>query len=476
VKSTVENVGPTRVKLAVELPFDELKPSLDAAYRKIAAQIRIPGFRPGKAPARIIDQRVGRGAVLEEALNEALPRAYTAAVRETGVKALGQPDIEVTKLDDGQAVSFTAEVDVRPEITVPELDGLEVSVDNAEVSDADVEQQFDALRDRFASLKGVERAVENGDFVSLDLTASVNGVEVEGGSAKGLSYEVGSEDLIPGIDEVLVGMSAGDTSTFTTTLQQGEFAGQDAEVTVTVNSVKERERPEADDEFAQLASEFDTVDELRDDIRTRLGRAKVLEQGSQARDKVLERLIDQVDVELPASAIQSEVEMREHDIVHSLNHDDALFEQFLASQGKSREEFTAELRESAEKSVKAQFILDAIADAEELSVSEVELTEYIVRQAARYNMAPREFADQIVQAGNLPALMADVRRNKALSNVLERATVTDADGNRVDLSQLRPADLEDAEFTEDEVELGDDDAGTGAGTGASAGAGEPTED
>jgi trigger factor len=436
VKSSVENVGPTRVKLAVEVPFDELKSSLDAAYKKIGSQVRIPGFRPGKAPARIIDQRVGRSAVLEEAVNDALPRAYSEAVRESGVRALGQPEIEVTNLDDGTSLSFTAEVDVRPEITLPSLEGVEVTVDDIEVTEAEIDEQLDSLRERFATLTGVERPVETGDYVSIDLTASVDGEEVEGGSATGLSYEVGAGDLIDGIDEAIVGKSAGETVSFATTLRQGDKAGAQADVAVTVNSVKRKELPEADDEFAQLASEFDTVEELRADLRERLIRAKTLGQGSQAREKLLEKLVESADFPLPESAVNAEIGYREHDVVHSLGHDDKLFDELLAGQGKTRDEFTAELRESAEKSVRAQFLLDAIADAGQVNVGDAELTEYIVRQAANYDMPPKEFADQIVQGGNLPAMVADMRRTKALATVLESATITDASGNKVDLSAL----------------------------------------
>jgi trigger factor len=452
VKSTVENVGPTRVKLAVEVPFDELKPSLDAAYKAIAKQVRIPGFRPGKAPARIIDQRVGRAAVLEQAVNDALPRVYSEAVRESGVRALGQPEIEVTNLDDGQSLSFTAEVDVRPEITLPDLKGIEIRVDDVTVTDAEVDEQLDALRERFASLTGIDRPVQTGDFVSLDLSAAVDGEEVEGGSAKGLSYEVGSEDLIDGLDAAITGKSAGDTVAFTTTLGQGDHAGEQGDITATVNSVKQKELPVADDEFAQLASEFDTIDELRADLRERLTRAKSLSQGSQARDRLIEKLVDSADFPVPESAVQGEVGYREHDVVHSLGHDDKLFEELLATQGKTREEFTAELGESAEKSVRAQFILDAIADAEQVTVADAELTDYLVRQAARYNMPPKDFANQIVEAGNLPALMSDVRRNKALASVLEKAAVTDASGNKVDLSSL-PAPEPSALVSGDEEDV-----------------------
>ena len=436
VKSSVETLSPTRVKLAVEVPFDELKSSLDEAYKAIGSQVRVPGFRPGKVPARIIDQRVGRAAVLEEAINKALPKAYSDAVRETGVKALGQPEIEVTTLEDNDHLAFTAEVDVRPEITVAAYDGLAVTVEDAAVTDDEIAEQFEELRARFGTLKGVEREVRTGDFVSLDLTATVDGVEVEGGSAQGLSYEVGSGNLIEGLDEAIIGKSAGDSATFSSTLAFGEHTGSAAEIAVVVNSVKERELPEADDDFAQLASEFDTVEELKADLKARLDRVKVLGQGAEARDKVLELLVSQTEVPLPESAVQAEIDWREHDVVHQLGHDDTAFERYLETEGKTKEEFTAELREVAEKAVKTQFILDSIADTEAVSVSDAELTEYIVRQAQRYNMAPQEFADQIVQAGNIAALVADVRRNKALATVLESATVTDTSGNPVDLSTL----------------------------------------
>ena len=342
---------------------------------------------------------------------------------------------------------------------MPAYDGLAVTVDDAVVSDEEIDEQFQALRARFGTLKGVERAVATGDFVSIDLLAEVNGEEVEGGSAQGLSYEVGSGNLIEGLDEAVLGKSAGDKAEFHSKLAYGEHSGADADITVTVNSVKERELPEADDEFAQLASEFDTIEELRADLRTRLDRVKALGQGSEARDKVLELLVAQTEVPLPESSIQAEIDWREHDVVHQLGHDDAAFERYLETEGKTKDEFTAELREIAEKSVKTQFILDSIADSEAVSVSDAELTEYIVRQAQRYGMQPQEFADQIVQAGNIGALVADVRRNKALATVLESANVTDQSGNKVDLSELATPEgqAQLAELDEAIEELGDDE-------------------
>ena len=458
MKSTAENLSPTRVRLAVEVPFEELKPSLDAAYKKIGSQMRIPGFRPGKVPAAVIDQRVGRGTVLQEAINEVLPEKYMEAARTHEVRALGQPDVEVTNLDD-DSFSFTAEVDIRPTITLPDFAALEVSVDDVTVADSDVDEQLDGLRERFATLTGVERAVETGDYVSIDLLATVDGEEVADGSVKGMSYEVGAGDLVEGLDDAIVGKSAGETAEFTTTLHQGEKAGSEATITATVNSVKTKDLPAADDEFAQMASEFDTIDELRADIRERVSRLKAMEQGAQARDRLVEKLIETVEFPLPESAVKAEVDYREHEVVHSLGHDDELVERYLSMQGKTREEFTAELTENAEKSVRAQLILDSAAEQSDVQVSEGELTEYLVRQAARYQMAPQEFANQVVESGNLPALMSDVRRNKALAEILEAATITDASGNKVDLSALAPnalAELAEGDFEEDDFDALDD--------------------
>ncbi|HEY6748889.1 MAG TPA: trigger factor, partial [Mycobacteriales bacterium] len=413
-------------------------------YASIAKQVRVPGFRPGKAPARIIDQRVGRAAVLDEAVQDALPKAYSEAVRENDVRALGQPEIELTSFDDGEGLAFTAEVDVRPEVTLPAYDGLAVDVDDAVVDDADVDEQVASMRERFAVLKATDRPVAAGDYVSIDLKATVDGEEVPGGSTTGLSYEVGTESMMAGLDEALIGASAGDTREFTTELVAGEYAGRTADISVTVRSVKEKELPELDDEFASTASEFDTLEEFRADVRERIQRVKMLEQGGQARDKVLMALLEATDVPLPESAVRGEVEWRTHDIGHQLESAGLDLDTYLQSEGRSREDFEAEVRTNAETAVKTQLVLDAIADAEELGVSDAELTERVITQAQQYGVSPQEFAQQLTQGGNLPALVADVRRSKALATVLERAKVTDASGNAVDLEHLRLPRRDDA--------------------------------
>jgi trigger factor len=437
VKSTVETLSPTRVKLSVEVPFDELKPSLDKAYRTIAQQVSIPGFRKGKVPPRLIDQRVGRGEVLQEAVNDAIPQHYSAAVREHEVKVLGQPDVQVTELADNEKVAFTAEVDVRPEFELPDYKSLAVSVDDVEISDDEVDEQVGRLRERFAVLKGVERPVQDGDYVSLDLAATVDGEEVPGGTATGLSYEVGSGQLLEGIDEAIIGLESGGATTFTTALVGGDHAGRDADVAVTVRSVKEKELPELDDEFAQTASEFDTLEELRADVRTRLSQVKGVEQGMQARDRVLEALLAAVEVPLPDTIVESELEYRKHNIGHQLEHAGLTLEGYLESDGKTEEEFDNELADAARNAVKGQLVLDAVADAEEVGVGNEELTSEVVRRAQDAQMQPQEFADRIVESGQLPVLIADVRRGKALALVLESAVITDASGRTVDLEALR---------------------------------------
>jgi trigger factor len=418
VKSSVETLDPTRVRLTVEVPFDELKPSLDSAYKRIAAQITIPGFRKGRVPAVVIDQRVGRAAVLEEAVNEYLPTAYGSAVEEHKVKPLGQPDLDVSPVQDGGDLTFTAEVDVRPEIELPEYTGIPVTVEDAAVSEEDVDQQLTSLRGRFATLTTVERPAADGDYVSIDLSASADGAPIEDASATGLSYEVGSGQLLDDLDPVLVGLSEGESADFRAPLQAGEHTDHDVDVTVTVQSVRERSLPALDDDFAQLASEFDTLDELKADLRRRLEAVKRIGQGVQARDKVLEVLLSRVDVPLPDRLVQAQV---------ASHFDD----------GHGDDDHRAEFENQARESLTAQFVLDEIASKESLSVAEGELSEYIVRNAPRYGLTPDDFANQIVTSGGVPAVIGEVVRAKALAFVLEHATVTDESGETVDLEALR---------------------------------------
>jgi len=456
VKSTVERLSPTRVRINVEVPFDELKPDFDRAYKKIAQQVTIKGFRPGKVPPRIIEARIGRGAVLEEVVNGAVPAKYSEAVTAAeDVTPLGQPSIEVTEIADNDKIAFTAEVDVRPTIELPDLASLSVQVDDIEVAQADVDEQLENLRARFGTLTGVERAAAADDFVQIDLAASVDGNEVEEAQTSGFSYQVGQGGLIDGIDEAITGLSAGESARFPTTLVAGEYEGKQADVTVTVTAVKERQLPAADDEFAQLASEFDTLDELTADLRERLGRVKRMEQVTEARDKILDALVEATDVPLPESIVAAEVDARVHEAIHPFDHDEEKFAEFLGENGKTREEFDAESKAEAEKSVRVRLVLDALADAEDVGVDDQELTERILFQAQQYQMQPEEFVRRIQEAGQLGAIWADVRRSKALIAAVRAATVTDASGAELDMADL----LGDED--EDELDSGLDDEWSG---------------
>jgi trigger factor len=463
VKSTVEKLSPTRVRLNVEVPFEELEPDFDRAFTQLAKQVRLPGFRPGKAPRKLLEARLGRAAVLEQVVNDALPSRYSQAISTSEVQPIGQPEIEVTKLEDGQELVFTAEVDVRPEITLPDLSALKITVDSIEVSDEDIDQELQSLRARFGTLTGVERGVEDGDFVSIDLSATVDGEDVPEAKTEGLSHEVGSGQLIEGLDEALIGLNAGESKTFTTKLVAGPHAGQDADVSVTVGSVKVRELPEADDEFAQLASEFDTIDELKENLAEQVKRFKGVQQAEKIRDTTLETLLEQTEVPLPENIVQAQVDETVHNAIHGLDHDEAKLEEALKEQGSSREEFDADTRANAERAVKTQLLMDAIADDLDIQVGQNDITERLVLMSRQYGIEPQQLIGLLQQNNQLPAMFADVRRGLTVAAVVEAATVTDTDGNVIDTSEYfgngNAADeaAEDAEL-ELEEDLADDAA------------------
>ena len=436
MKSTVEQLSPTRVRINVEVPFTELQPDFDRVYKQLAEQVRLPGFRPGKAPAKLLEARIGRGAVLEQVVNDALPSRYTEAVSTSDVRPLGQPDIEITKMADGDELTFTAEVDIRPDITLPDVSALTITVDPIEVTDEEVDAEMANLRARFGTLTGVERPAQDGDFVSIDLSAGVDGEDVPEAATEGMSHEVGSGQLIDGLDEAIVGLSAGESRVFTTKLVAGPRAGQEAQVTVTVGSVKERELPELDDEFAQLASEFDTIDELRASLADQVRRLKRVQQAEQIRDKALETLLDQTEVPLPEAIVQAQVDQTVHQAVHGLDHDEEKFAEALAEQGSSREEFDAENRQNAERSIKTQLLVDAIADDLDVQVAQEDITERLVLQSRQYGVEPQQLLQFMQENNQLPTMFADVRRGKALAAVVQAATVTDTAGNPIDTGEF----------------------------------------
>ena len=420
MKSVIEKLSPTRVKLSIEVSFDELSPHIDGAYKTLSERINIPGFRKGKVPSAMIDQRVGRGAVLDEAINAALPTFYSQAAKENDVLVIGRPNVDITELKDKEKLAFTVEVDVRPELTLPNFSEIEIKVDDVKVADADIDEQIQSLRTRFGTLTTVEQAVITGSFVTIDLVATKDGAELEGGTANDLSYEVGSASMIDGLDEALIGLSAGDSKSFDTALV-GMAEGEKGTVKVSVKAVKERELPPIDDAFAKLASEFETLAELKADLSTRLTRLKEMEQGAQARDLLVEKLTAMVEIPLPAEIIEAEV--NEH----------------LEKEGRLEDDkHRAEVNEEVKATISREFLLDSIVKAESVAVNESELTEYLVRAAARYGMSPDQFIKEVSEAGQVTTMVAEVARAKALAQVLGRVKVVDQSGKKVDLEALRP--------------------------------------
>jgi trigger factor len=463
VKTDVEELSPTRVRLSVEVPFDELKPSLDKAYREVGRQVRIPGFRPGRVPPPVIDRRVGRDVVLTQAVNEAMPDLYAKAVAEGDVSALGQPEVEITKIDDGEELTFTVEVDIRPKFELPDLASLAVTVDDTLVTPDEVAEYLGTLQERFASLKSVQRPVESDDYVSIDLSASVDDKPVEDAQASGLSYQVGSQSLLDGLDDALVGMTAGEPKTFITELAGGEFAGREAEVTVTVISVKVKEVPGLDDDFAQLASEFDTLGELRSDTRAQLERTKANQQLMQARDRALDALLDKVDIPLPESVVAEEIQHNRESLEQQLERAGASLDGYLEMTSQTQEQFDSDLGQRARRAVKISLVLDQLAREEELSVDQAELSSYITQQAEQMGVPPERLAQQLAEDGQINFAAAEVLRGKAINVIAERIKVTDTAGHDIDVAAALngTATAEDQAGAEAEAEAESDAAEVG---------------
>ena len=432
MKTSVDKLSDTRVKLNVSVPFDELGKEIDQAYKAIAQQVNIPGFRRGKAPRQLIDARFGRGPILEQVVNDMLPTRYEQALAENDLNPLGQPDIDVTKIEDNDVVEFTAEIDVRPEIEVPDFSGISVTVPAISVDDAAVDEELDNLRARFGELKDTTRKLKKGDFAVIDLTAEIDGETIDEASTEGLSYEVGSDDLIEGLDKAVKGLKAGEDAEFTATIEYGEHKGEEAAVKVHVQQTKERILPELDDEFAQMASEFDTVEELRESTKTQLEETKKAEQAAEIRDEVLKAALAQSEFALPESIVEEQAHNQLHQLLGQMAHDENALAQLLEAQGTTREEFDAQSREQAEESVRTQLFLDAVADQEQPEVSQQELTDHILFTAQSYGMDPNQFVAQLQQSGQIANLFSDVRRGKALAAAISRTTVTDSEGNSVD--------------------------------------------
>lgn len=424
MKTAVEKINPTLAKIEVEVPFAEFKPYLDRAYKTLAGQINVPGFRKGKTPKALIEQRAGFDFIVENALNEALNSYYSQALAENELTPLAQPELDIISKPEEDAreadLHLAIEVTVRPEIELPSYEGIKVEVANVEVSEDDEKQALDALRGRFGTLKTVERPAANDDFLTINIAAEIDGEEVD--AANDLSYQVGSGTMLDGLDEAVLGLSADEDATFTTKLAGGEHAGEEATVKVKVSAVKERELPEADDDFAQLASEFDTIDELKADLAKQAAESKAAEHGSEARDKVLEALVELVEIPVPEKVIDEQVEQHFSAPGSEDDHDS--------------EEHRAEVRENTIAAFKNEIILDAIAEKEDVSVEQSELIDYIITMSQQYGMDPNQFAQMLDGSGQSGMIVGEVRRSKALAAVLAKAEVKDADGKAVDLTSF----------------------------------------
>ncbi|SEJ52869.1 trigger factor [Demequina mangrovi] len=419
--SALEKIDATTVKLTVSLSEADLAPSMEHAYEHVGKQVQIPGFRKGKVPAKVLEQRVGKGAIIEHAVNEGLPGWYTEAVRESGIRPFGQPEVEVTKIpgvvEGDEGLEFTAVVEIRPEVTLPAVADLTIEVEPVAVSDEDVDGRLDALRERFGTLVGVDRPAADGDFVTLDLTAVIGDETID--SVQGTSYQVGAGNMIEGIDEAIAGLSADEETTFEGPLAAGDHAGETAQITIKVTAVKTRELPEADDDFAQLASEFDTIAELREDLTAQAAKIKVNNQAMEAREKLLEKLTEATDFELPKKVIEDEVH-------NHLDNENRLED----------DEHRAEVTEEAQKALRTQILLDQLADDLDIEVEQPELLDYLINSSRQYGMDPGTFIQQVEQAGQIPAMVAEVARSKATAFALRRATVVDTAGAAVDLSDV----------------------------------------
>ena len=435
MKTTVDKLSDTRVKLTVNVPFAELDQEIDQAYAAIAQQVSIPGFRKGKAPRQLIDARFGRGPILEQVVNDMLPSRYEQAVKENDLKVIGQPDVDISKIEDKDFVEFTAEVDIRPEFEIPDFSKISVTVPALKADEEDVDKALEELAERFGELKDTKRKMKTGDYAIIDITAEIDGEKIEDASTEGLSYRIGDDDLIKGLDTALRGMKTGEDNEFTSTIQSGEHKDEEATIKVHVQQSKERKLPAMDDEFAQMASEFDTMDELRESTKTQVEETKKAEQAAQIRDEVLKSALSEVEFELPQSVVDEQAHSQLHQILGQLAHDEKALAQLLEAQGTSREEFDKQTREQAEESVRTQLFLDAVAEKEEPEVSQQEPTDHILFTAQSYGMDPNQFIQQLQSNGQIANLFSDVRRGKALAAAICRTTVKDEEGNDVDVDQ-----------------------------------------
>ncbi|MCI6574378.1 MAG: trigger factor [Arcanobacterium sp.] len=430
MKNSAQFTSETHAILSIAVSAEEFSPAYNKAAKALAKQVNIPGFRPGKAPRRVLEAQIGKGYIIEQAINDSLDTYYQNAAEELGVSPMSRPEVEISQVPemkgkgDTTELRFTIEADVRPEISLPNPADVTIEVASAEVTDADVEEELTKLRERFATLTDVDRAADKGDYVNIDLVATIGDENVD--DVSGVSYKIGDSTMLEGQDEALIGAQAGDDVTFTSTLQGGEHEGEEAEVTITVHSVKESTLPEADDEFAQLASEFDSIGELRDDLKKTVEQNKKQEQLMGAEQKLIDALMEAANVPLPQAVIEEEIATH------------------LGNEGlESGDQHAEEIRPDVEKGLKMQLLLDEYALAYGVKTDQNELIQFLFQQAQMYGMDPNQFIQTAVQAGQLGAFTAELARNKAVIAAMRLANVVDADGNKVDVAAVLGAAPDD---------------------------------
>ena len=420
MKSSVEKISPTRIKLSIDVEISELKPYIDSAYKTISERLNIPGFRKGHIPPAMVDQRVGRAGVIDEAITASLSPLYSQAIKDNEIHVIGRPTVEITSVKEDEGFSFTSEVDVRPELTLPNFSEITLTVDDVEATEEEINIQIEQLRTHFGTLTTVEKKIESGDFVAINLLAKINGEEIEGGTANDISYEVGTNQMVDGMDEAIIGLSAGEKTTFDTQLV-GQKDDEKGTVTVEINAVKKRDLAELNEDFAKLASEFETLAELRADISQRVLKMKKVNQGTQARDLLVEKLTKDIQIPLPQNVIDDEVNAH------------------LEGEGRLEDDkHRAEVTEEVTTSLTREILFDNIIQAEQVSVNENELTEYLFRASQRYGMTPEQFIKEVTDANQVTTMVAEVARAKALAGVLARVKVVTTSGKPVDLEDLAP--------------------------------------
>lgn len=430
------------MKLNFEVPLEELESYFDQVYRMLANQVRVPGFRPGKAPKRIIEAHVGAPAIIQQVINDAVPAIYAKEMENRKLTPLSQPELEVTSnnslINEDNPLTFTAEVEVRPEIKLPkDFTDLAISIDDFQVTEEDINTALEDIQKRFATLKDSNSAIKKGDVAVVDINATVDGKKVAEASAKGVTAEIGKE-IIKGLDDALIGLKKGETNTFTSQLLAGTKAGDDAKFEVKVLSVKQRDLPKVDNDFVSMASEFDTVDEFKADLAEKVKQQKKLSKSGNISEKIIDKLLEVVDIPLPEKIFNQQLDLSNQQALASVGSDKARLEKVLAAEDKTYKEFQEDLKKDITKSLRSQMLLDAIVDSNKLTVDQAELTNRILLESQQYGMPTQQFINQLQQSGRLPALYTEILRTKALALVANEIKITDEKGNVVDVSDMFP--------------------------------------